>query len=166
MRTKSIVILLLILVNFGCDQISKELVRKKVEDNAYIPLVKDNFILTKVENTGAALGFGANFSPILKNVLLNFLPLVVLLILLVRIFKKQNLPNWNLVAFAFLIGGGLGNLIDRFLYGSVTDFFHLKIGFLRTGIFNMADVSVTLGAICLLISVMQQQKKTSSKNLA
>lgn len=166
MKTKRIVIVLLILVNFSCDQISKELVRNKVDSNAYIPLVKDNFILTKVENTGAALGFGANFSPIIKEALLNFLPLIVLLVLVVRIFKKQNLSIWNLIAFAFLIGGGLGNLIDRFLYGSVTDFFHLKIGFLRTGIFNMTDVSVTIGAICLLISLLQQQKKTSSENLA
>ena len=160
MKTKHILILALILINFGCDQISKELVRNKVENNAYIPLVKDNLILTKVENTGAALGFGANFSPWIKNVLLNFLPLTVPLVLVYRIFKKSNLDKWVLVAFAFLIGGGLGNLIDRFLYGSVTDFFHLRIGLLKTGIFNMADVSVTIGAICLIIAMLNTKNES------
>lgn len=160
MKTKHILILTLILINLGCDQFSKELVRHKVENNAYIPLVKDNLILTNVENTGAALGFGANFSPLIKIILLNFLPLLVLLVLIYRIFKKSNLDKWVLVAFAFLIGGGLGNLIDRFLYGSVTDFFHLRIGFLKTGIFNMADVSVTIGAICLLIAMLNTKKES------
>ncbi|WP_010516539.1 signal peptidase II [Croceivirga radicis] len=160
MKTKHVLTLTLILINLGCDQFSKELVRHKVENHAYIPLVKDNLILTNVENTGAALGFGANFSPWIKIILLNFLPLLVLLVLIYRIFKKSNLDKWVLVAFAFLIGGGLGNLIDRFLYGSVTDFFHMRIGFLKTGIFNMADVSVTIGAICLLIAMLNTKKES------
>ena len=160
MKTKHVLTLTLILINLGCDQFSKELVRHNIENNAYIPLVKDNLILTNVENTGAALGFGTNFSPFIKIILLNFLPLLVLLVLIYRIFKKSNLDKWVLVAFAFLIGGGLGNLIDRFLYGSVTDFFHLRIGFLKTGIFNMADVSVTIGAICLLIAMLNTKKES------
>lgn len=131
------------------------MVRKNVEPMQYIQLVSDNFILTNVENTGAMLGFGADFSPILKMIFLQGLPLLVLLVLLTRMLQKSNLNGWMVLAFTFVIGGGIGNLIDRIAYGSVTDFFQIKWGVLSTGIFNMADVSVTVGALLLLFLVFR-----------
>lgn len=116
----------------------------------YIQVVNDNFILTNVENTGAMLGFGQSLPPTLKMIFLQGIPLIVLLILLTRTIQKSNLNRWLALAFAFVIGGGIGNLIDRIAYGSVTDFFLVKLGFIKTGIFNMADVSVTIGVFLLL----------------
>ncbi len=127
---KKSAIILLVLLNIGCDQISKDVVRKNVAPRDYIQLLNDNFILTNVENTGAMLGFGQGFPPILKIILFQVLPIIVLLILLFRILQKSNLNNGPIVAFAFVIGGGIGNLIDRIAYGSVTDFFMIKLGFL------------------------------------
>lgn len=143
-------ILALVLLNIGCDQISKKVVRKNVLSRDYIELIDDHFILTNVENTGAMLGFGANFSPVLKVILLQVIPLLVLLILLYRVLTKNAIGNWLVVAFAFVIGGGIGNLIDRIAYGSVTDFFQISSGIFKTGIFNMADVAVTFGVILIL----------------
>ena len=151
-------IIFLVLLNIGCDQISKDIVRKNVAPNDYIQVVKDNLILTNVENTGAMLGFGQNLSPILKIIILQIIPVLVLFILLFRILQKSNLNNWLIIAFAFVIGGGIGNLIDRIDYSSVTDFFQIKLGFLRTGIFNMADVSVTGGVILLLFLSVRNKK--------
>ncbi|WP_394748604.1 signal peptidase II [Spongiimicrobium salis] len=151
-------IILIVLLNIGCDQISKDIVRKKVVSHDYIEILSDNFILTNVENTGAMLGFGQSLSPILKIIFLQSLPILVLLFLLYRILKKQNLDKWMVVAFAFVIGGGIGNLIDRVAYGSVTDFFQIKVGPLKTGIFNMADVSVTSGAILIFILLLRNKK--------
>ncbi|WP_291868523.1 signal peptidase II [Maribacter sp.] len=148
--TKRFLIILVVLLNIGCDQISKITVRKNVTPNDYIPLISDNFILTNVENTGAMLGFGQNFPPFLKIILLQALPVIILLVLLYRTLLKTDLNNILVMAFAFVIGGGIGNLIDRILYGSVTDFFLIKAGILKTGIFNMADVSVTIGALLIL----------------
>lgn len=144
-------ILAIVLLNIGCDQISKKVVRKNVLSREYIELIDDHFILTNVENTGAMLGFGASFSPIIKVILLQVLPLLVLLILLYRVLTKKTIGNWLVVAFAFVIGGGIGNLIDRIAYGSVTDFFQIRLGVLKTGIFNMADVAVTFGVILILL---------------
>jgi signal peptidase II len=62
------------------------------------------------------------------------------------------------IAFAFVIGGGIGNLWDRVAYGSVTDFFQIKIGFFKTGIFNMADVSVSCGVLFILFLLIRKQK--------
>ncbi len=144
-------IILLVILNIGCDQISKNLVRKNVEFRETIELVGQNFILTKVENKGAMLGFGADLPTMLKIILLQVLPVVVLLVLFFRVLRKSNMNKWLVFAFACVIGGGIGNLIDRIAYGQVTDFFHIDLGgYIKTGIFNMADVSVTMGVLLIL----------------
>lgn len=156
---KRIAILLLVLLNIGCDQISKNVVRNNVEVRETIELVGKNFILTKVENSGAMLGFGSELSPILKIIFLQAFPVLVLLILLFRILRRKDMNKWLVFAFAFVIGGGIGNLIDRIAYGEVTDFFHIDLGgYFKTGIFNMADVSVTMGVLMILfLSIRYRQ---------
>ncbi|PIB23879.1 signal peptidase II [Maribacter sp. 4U21] len=151
-------IIILVLLNIGCDQISKEAVRNNVRSKDYIELIDDHFILTNIENKGAMLGFGENFPPLVKKILLQGLPLVVLIILLYRTLIKTDLNILLIVAFAFVIGGGIGNLIDRIYYGSVTDFFQIRLGVLKTGIFNMADVSVTFGVLLLLLLSITHKK--------
>ncbi len=155
---RNLLIIALVLLNVGCDQISKDMVRKQVSERTSIHLIQDNFILTNVENTGAMLGFGQDFPAWLKVPLLQVIPVLVLLFLLISILRKANLNKWLVIAFACVIGGGIGNLIDRIAYGSVTDFFHIKIGIFKTGIFNMADVSVTMGAIMILILTIWYKK--------
>ncbi len=155
---KRLGIIFLVLLNIGCDQISKDVVRKNVTPSDYIQVVDDYFILTNVENTGAMLGFGDTFPRMVKIILLQILPVLILVILLFRILRKKHLNKWSVVAFAFVIGGGIGNLIDRIAYGSVTDFFQIKLGVFRTGIFNMADVSVTTGVLLLLFLSVQNKK--------
>ena len=155
---KKITIILLVLLNVGCDQLTKSLVRKNVSYQEHIALIDDNFVLTNVENTGAMLGFGSDLSPTLKLIFLQGLPVLVLLVLLVRILQKSNLNKWLVVAFAFVIGGGIGNLIDRIAHGKVTDLFHIKLGFFQTGIFNMADVSVTTGVLLILFLSLRNSK--------
>ncbi len=147
---KKVMVVLLVFLNLGCDQFSKVYIRKTVTAHEQIQLINDNFILTNVENTGAMLGMGSHLPPVLKLIFLQGLPILVLLVLLVRVLKKPDMGLGLIVAFAFVIGGGIGNLIDRVFYGKVTDFFFVKIGFFKTGIFNMADVSVTLGVLLLL----------------
>jgi signal peptidase II len=151
-------ILIIVLLTVGCDQVSKELTRTKVEPREFISVIGEHFILTNVENTGAMLGFGQHFSPIVKRLFLQGLPLLVLLVLLYRILTKPNLNLLLLIAFALVIGGGIGNLIDRIAHGSVTDFFQIRLGFFRTGIFNIADVAVTTGVFMLLFLIVKGKK--------
>lgn len=156
---KKFAIIALVLLNIGCDQISKNVVRKNIDARETIELVGKNFILTKVENSGAMLGFGSEFSPILKIIFLQALPVIVLLILLFRILRRSDMNRWMVVAFTCVIGGGIGNLIDRIAYGEVTDFFYIDLGgYLKTGIFNMADVSVTMGVLVILFLSIRYRK--------
>ena len=153
-------IIILVLLNIGCDQISKKVVRDTISEADYIPIIENHFILTNVENTGAMLGFGANLPPFLKIVFLQGLPLVVLLVLFYRTLTKTNMNPSVILAFAFVIGGGIGNLMDRIAHGSVTDFFQIRMGILKTGIFNMADVAVTFGVLLIIILSFQKNKIT------
>ncbi|PCJ94090.1 MAG: signal peptidase II [Flavobacteriaceae bacterium] len=158
MKIKRIGIILIVLINIGCDQISKDIVRKKIAPSEYIQVVSDKFVLTNVENSGAMLGAGQNLPQPLKTILLQIVPIFILLILLFSILKKTSLNKWMLIAFAFVVGGGIGNLIDRVAYGSVTDFMYINLGIVKTGIFNMADVSVTLGGIFILLFSLRSRK--------
>ena len=149
---KKVFFLFLIMTNIGCDQITKQGIRDTIEFGERIELVRSNLVLTKVENTGAAMGFGSNFPPIIKELTLKFIPLFILLGLTWYTLIHKNIRSLTLIAIALIVGGGLGNLIDRFRFASETDFLFVHISFFKTGIFNMADVSVTLGSVILLIT--------------
>ncbi|MCH9661864.1 MAG: signal peptidase II, partial [Bacteroidetes bacterium] len=122
-------------------------------------VVEDNFVLTKVENTGAALSLGENLSPNVKVLLLQLLPLLVLILMFIYIIREQKISHSRVLALSFIIGGGVGNIYDRILYGSVTDFMYLELGAVHTGIFNMADVSVVVGVSLLLIPLLITETK-------
>lgn len=157
-RTASII--LLIVANIAIDQISKFIVRAKIATNEVIELIGDTFIMTKVENSGAFLGMGSELSPTLKWILLLILPVIVLGGVLYYIITNKTLDRLSLIAFCCIVGGGIANVFDRFMYGSVTDFFHIDLGgVFRTGIFNVADMSVSFGMILLVIASFKQKKQ-------
>ncbi len=154
MKSKAIRILAILTVisaNISCDQVSKSLVRQNLEYHETIPLITSRFILTKVENTGAFLSLGDSLPGPAKTLLLLILPLAALAYGFIYLLTQKNLPRIPVIAISFLIGGGLGNMIDRALYGSVTDFLHIDFGLIQTGVFNMADVSVMVGVFVILV---------------
>lgn len=158
--SRTVSIILLIVANIAIDQISKFIVRAKIAQYEVIELIGEAFILTKVENEGAFLGMGSDLSPMLKWALLLILPVLVLGGVVYYILTNKNLDRLSLIAFCCIIGGGIANVFDRFMYGSVTDFLHIDLGgVFRTGIFNVADMSVSLGMILLVIASFQQKKQ-------
>lgn len=157
-RTFSII--LLIVANIAIDQITKLIVRAKIAQHEVIELIGDTLIMTKVENEGAFLGMGSDLGPTLKWILLLILPVIVLGGVVYYILTNKTLDKLSLIAFCCIIGGGIANVFDRFRYGSVTDFFHIDLGgVFRTGIFNVADMSVSFGMILLIIASFTQKKK-------
>lgn len=147
---------LLISANIGCDQLSKSVVRRNLDYHESIPVWENKIILTKVENTGAFLSLGASLPPSTKKYVFLALPALALLFAFGWLFFQKNLNRTTLFSVCCLIGGGIGNLIDRFLHGSVTDFLYLHFGVFHTGIFNAADLSITLGTCMLLGQYLYQ----------
>ena len=151
-------LLILVALNLGCDQVSKIVAREHIDFYQQITIIKDRFILTKVENTGAFLSAGSNLPEFIRVILLTVLPLLVLAYGLFYLYVNKALPRLMQVGVCFLIGGGMGNIYDRIVHGSVTDFLHLDFVLFRTGVFNLADVSIMIGIGLLLLQTIQAKK--------
>jgi signal peptidase II len=161
-RTLSIV--LLISGTIAIDQISKVIVRTNVVPYQESEILGSYFTLNNVENTGAFLGMGSDLSPTIKLIFLLILPVFVLGYLIYYIFKNKNMDKYGLIALSCIAGGGIANVFDRIVYGSVTDFLHINLGgIFRTGIFNLADLSVTTGMIILLVGSFIHRKKITEQ---
>lgn len=130
----------------GCDQVAKAVARSTLRSAAPMALFYETLTLTYAENPGGFLSFGAHFSEATRFVLFTLIVGGALLLGCVVLLRVQSLPTLQWFGLALSIGGGLGNLIDRFMnQGRVIDFLYLRLGLLHTGVFNIADVAVTLG---------------------
>lgn len=157
---RAVVIFAVLAINVGCDQISKSIVRNRIEDHEQISVVDRYVTLMRVENRGAFLSLGDSLPNVVRFILLSLFPLAILGFGIGYLFTKKNLSKTTLLGFAFVIGGGIGNLFDRLVYGSVTDFMHIDFVIFQTGIFNMADVSIMTGmAIVLIGSFIERPKQ-------
>ena len=146
---KYLLFLLLITANIGCDQISKSVVREHLDYQERISMVDDHVMLTKVENSGAFLSLGDSMTPTAKALLLNLFPVLSLLAILFWLFRV-DMSKGMAFGLCCVVGGGIGNVFDRIVHGSVTDFLYMHAGIFRTGIFNFADVSITGGVLFIL----------------
>ena len=152
-------IILLIVFNIAIDQISKVIVRANIDPTDRINVISDTFLMMNVENTGAFLGMGSDMNPTLKLIFLLVLTVLVLGYLIYYIITNKALDKLSLIALSCIAGGGIANVFDRIAFGSVTDFFYLDFGgIFRTGIFNVADMSVTFGMIVLLYTMLFSKK--------
>jgi signal peptidase II len=113
-----------------------------------------------VENSGAFLGIGSDSHPTIKLIFLLILPVIVLGVVLYYLLTNRSLDRISVIGFSCVAGGGIANLYDRFVYGSVTDFLFMDFSFVQTGIFNVADLSVTSGMILLIIASYRQKRKS------
>ena len=143
----------------GCDRATKDLAKEHLKDKATITYFHDTFRLQYVENTGAAMGLGDNLSKQMSFWLLSILPLCFLAgLFFYTINHAPGMGFRRMVSLALIFSGGIGNIIDRLLFDRhVTDFMNFGIQNFRTGIFNMADVCVTAGAIGLLLFFRDKQ---------
>ncbi len=166
LKVKKIVYILIIVVSiFACDQIVKSIVRKNVEYHKQTEVVGKYLILTKVENTGAFLGMGDSIPRPLYLFLMIVLPLAAIGYGLYFLIKKSDVSKLMIISISFIIGGGLGNIFDRILYGSVTDFLYFDFVIFHTGIVNIADIFVTFGFFIILFEayVLKGKKKTNEQ---
>lgn len=157
---RTLVILLILISNVGCDQFTKSMIRERVDYNEQIDVI-DNFLtLTKVENSGAFLSIGDSLSRPSKVILLTVLPICLLGVVLVFALVKKDTTDLTLLGICFITGGGIGNIYDRLMYGSVTDFLHMDFVIFQTGIFNMADISIMTGFFIVLLESYVNWRKS------
>lgn len=119
-----------------------------------------SFRLQYVENRGAFLSLGASLPDAVRTGIFVVAVLAVLVMISVYILKGEQVAGGELWAASLFTSGGVGNLIDRILFGYVRDFANVGIGPLRTGVFNLADMAITAGAVVLLIHLFRSRSGT------
>lgn len=165
-KTKTIIIsILIMLINIGCDQITKEYARQNYRGQGTLQIVGEVFIIHYAENDGAFLSMGSDLSEPYKTIVLTVIPAIFLFGFVAFIlFHNKHLTMLQIVCISTIVGGGISNIFDRILFsGYVTDFMNFGIGSLRTGILNFADMSITFGAIFLLVVQYLKEKKTKEE---
>lgn len=136
------------------DQLSKLMVRKFMHVGETIAIAGDFFHLTYVRNSGAAFSMLSG-----ERVILVLIPIIVVICAL-WYFNTHKEKHWIFyTAWAMIIAGGIGNLIDRIVFGWVTDMFDFSI---FPPVFNIADISVTLGCALFIIYTLAEERLQKS----
>ena len=147
MKNKYILIFSITLIVLLFDQITKFLIRINFELNQTFPIIKNIFHLTYIQNFGAGFGILQNQQGIL--IFVSLLVIGIIFYYIDRIKEKEMLLQ---VLVGFVLGGTIGNLIDKLIYGFVIDFLDFRIW----PIFNIADSFVTIGVIGLIIYLWEK----------
>lgn len=130
------------------DQLTKFLITRNLRPYVDYPVLGNFFKLTLVYNKGILFGinlFPSDWGPILYPIVM----IAIMILVLVSLGLEGRWPNT--VAYGMILGGALGNLIDRFRIGRVVDFLNFGIGELRWPYFNIADSAIVCGMITLIV---------------
>jgi signal peptidase II len=154
-----------LVINLLVDRITKILAVNYLDGKESISFFYNTIILQYAENSGAFLSMGSDWPEALKYIALVIIPILVCIYgMYYGAFKLKE--KKLVIALVSIIGGGLGNLIDRLFNDfKVVDFLNFGIGPIRTGILNVADMSVTFGVIFLIIyQFFDYNRKDSVQN--
>jgi signal peptidase II len=136
--------------------VTVDLVTKSIFERAFfgqptLHLLGDTVRVGFVLNTGVFLSLGHTLGPQARFWLFIVGVGGVLALLLALTLRDTRFRTPEVVAVAAILGGGIGNLVDRVQLGAVRDFLNVGIGPVRTGIFNVADMAITFGGIALIL---------------
>jgi signal peptidase II len=136
------------------DQGTKFWVGTKLKLNESQPVIENLFHLSLVQNTGAAFGLFSGLDAEIREPLFLIVPSITLLMILFVYSRLKDFQNFSIFSFGLIIGGALGNLLDRTRLGHVVDFldFHWN-GRAHFPTFNVADAAISLGVAILFVGI-------------
>ena len=149
---------LFVLILFCIDRFSKiyviELAKKTEITEVYLTSFLNSYL---VWNTGIAFGLFSLSNELIYNLFTTLIVLINLIIIYLITITK----DFRKYFFLLILGGSFGNLFDRLYYGSVPDFIDFHIGNFHWFIFNIADIFITMGVICLILAELMYKKQTN-----
>lgn len=144
--------ILIILLGLILDRITKLLVISNIKENEIV-IIKNFFSFSYLENRGAAFGILQN-----KQMLLAAVTSLVVLAMIYYLFKYKPSSKLLKISIALIIGGAIGNLIDRFYYNYVVDFIRLHYKDIYDfPTFNVADMLVVCGTFLLAFCILKEE---------
>lgn len=146
-----VLLTMVVLSCIGCDRVTKQVASARLRNLAPMSFLGDTLRIQYAENPGAFLGWGGTLPDPVRFALLIVVNAALLAGVTGVLLARWNMDRAAFTALALILGGGLGNLIDRvFQNGLVIDFINLGLGPVRTGIFNVADMAITLGSLLVM----------------
>ena len=142
--------LIITFIFFMIDLISKQVLSRVLELGKSIKVIKNFFYITLCHNDGAAFSILRD-----KQILLIIITLIALFFIY-KYMNKQDLSKYDSFAFSMIVGGILGNLLDRIIYNYVIDFIDFKIFGYDFPVFNFADCFIVIGVILLMIKSIKE----------
>ena len=149
----------------GLDRLSKIYIQNSLSTFDSISVIPGLFRLVHTENPGAAFGMLAEGNPMLRAAVLIGVSVVVLFFVAFALWGRGSsfTATMTRIGLALILGGAIGNLYDRILHGTVTDFLEVYQGTWTFPAFNVADSAITIGSIFLLIDLLRPPRKPATK---
>jgi len=141
------------------DQASKFWVGSRMDLFESIPVIPGFFSITYVRNPGAAFGMFAQAHDLWRMTLLVGVSLVAVTLLTVFFLRSPHAERVSRLAAVLVMGGALGNLIDRLRFGEVIDFLDVFVGRLHWPAFNLADSAITIGIGLFVVSAWRERRE-------
>ncbi len=145
------------------DRASKWLVAGRMTLHDSVSVLPGFFQVTYVQNSGAAFGLFAESRSEWTSAMLVLFSLMALIVVSVMLWKNSHSLTVTGIGLALIMGGALGNLWDRLLYGRVVDFFDFYIGTYHWPAFNIADSAIVVGAGLLVLEILLAKAPTEQK---
>tara|TARA_A100001388_G_scaffold171430_1_gene128120 strand:+ start:460 stop:957 length:498 start_codon:yes stop_codon:yes gene_type:complete len=154
---KLIFLSMILILIFFIDRTSKIYILNLADNEQFLNIYINKFLnIYLIWNTG--IGFGLlSFN---DDLIYNITTIIIIIINLIIIYFTFASDNIKSIFFTFILGGSLGNLFDRLYYSAVPDFIDINYGGYHWFIFNIADIFITLGIICLIIIELIHYKKS------
>ena len=144
---------------FLIDQVSKYYIINILEYQNEVIYLSSFLNLQLIWNEGIAFGL-LSFE---NDLYYNSITFVIIIVILILLFLIKNDDQYSYF-YSIIVGGALGNLIDRIRYSSVPDFIDFHISNFHWFVFNIADIFVSLGVICLIVAEIFFNKNVNEKN--
>ena len=145
---------------------TKWLIVRRIDLHEAIPVIPDFFQLVHVRNTGAAFGLGANASSKLVPILLNAGAIAVFCVVVVYALRTAVTDRLLQTGLHLILGGAIGNLLDRFRFGYVVDFLDVYIGSHHWPAFNIADSAICIGIALLFLDMRKKPERAAAAETA
>jgi signal peptidase II len=153
------VVTVAIVATIGCDRATKHAATTMLSGKPDHSYLADTVRLAYVENSGGFLSLGASWPSALRTTFFAVATGVMLLTLAVVAVRRRG-DKWCGLGFALFLAGGASNWVDRVAHGSVVDFLNIGVGPVRTGVFNIADVAIMLGAAIFVLAEFRSIRTT------
>ena len=161
-RGRALLLIVAAVGTIGCDRMTKDAASAYLAGTPDRSFLSDAIRVGYAENTGGFLSLGADLPPAARGAVFTVATGIMLMALLGLTVRRKYAGSAELGLVLF-VAGGASNWIDRVLRGSVVDFLNMGIGPLRTGVFNIADVAIMVGAALFVLGELVWNHKSGNR---